>query len=92
MTKGAAIPVAPFLLWQEFSMRRAHFKFSWIAIALLAPKSLIIFIFFYWPTAQALYRAFTLEQPWGGGNTGSGSTVFATCCRSPIAGPPCGCR
>jgi sn-glycerol 3-phosphate transport system permease protein len=57
-------------------MRRAYFKFSWIAAALLAPQLLIIFVFFYWPSAQALYWAFTLEQPWGGGNTWVGFDNF----------------
>jgi sn-glycerol 3-phosphate transport system permease protein len=57
-------------------MRRAHFKFSWIVAALLAPQLLVIFTFFYWPSAQALYWAFTLEQPWGGGNTWVGLQNF----------------
>jgi sn-glycerol 3-phosphate transport system permease protein len=58
-------------------MRRAHFKFSWIVPVLLAPQLLVIFTFFYWPSAQALYWAFTLEQPWGGGNTWVGFQNFA---------------
>lgn len=57
-------------------MRRAHFKTSWIVAALLAPQLLVIFVFFYWPSAQALYWAFTLEQPWGGGNTWVGFDNF----------------
>ncbi|MFN4193353.1 MAG: ABC transporter permease subunit [Tabrizicola sp.] len=57
-------------------MRRAHFKFSWIVPLLLAPQLLVIFTFFYWPSAQALYWAFTLEQPWGGGNTWVGWDNF----------------
>ncbi|WP_128513681.1 ABC transporter permease subunit [Tabrizicola thermarum] len=57
-------------------MRRAHFKFSWIVPLLLAPQLLVIFTFFYWPSAQALYWAFTLEQPWGGGNTWVGLQNF----------------
>jgi sn-glycerol 3-phosphate transport system permease protein len=57
-------------------MRRAYFKFSWVAMALLVPQLLIIFVFFYWPASQALYWAFTLEQPWGGGNTWVGFDNF----------------
>jgi sn-glycerol 3-phosphate transport system permease protein len=57
-------------------MRRAMFKTSWLAFALVAPQLLIIFVFFYWPSAQALYWAFTLEQPWGGGNTWVGLQNF----------------
>lgn len=58
-------------------MRRAYFKSSWVAAALLAPQLLIIFVFFYWPSIQALYWAFTLEQPWGGGNTWVGFDNFS---------------
>ena len=58
-------------------MRRAMFKTSWVAFALVAPQLLIIFVFFYWPAAQALYWAFTLEQPWGGGNTWVGFQNFS---------------
>jgi sn-glycerol 3-phosphate transport system permease protein len=57
-------------------MRRACFKFSWVAATLLVPQLLIIFVFFYWPSAQALYWGFTLEQPWGGGNTWVGLDNF----------------
>jgi sn-glycerol 3-phosphate transport system permease protein len=58
-------------------MRRAYFKTSWVAAALVAPQLIIIFVFFYWPSAQAVYWAFTLEQPWGGGNTWVGFQNFA---------------
>jgi len=64
-------------------MRRAYFKTSWVAAALLAPQLLIIFVFFYWPSAQALYWAFTLEQPWGGGNTWVGFENFRTVLSDP---------
>lgn len=57
-------------------MRRAFFKNNWIAVGLVAPQLLIIFVFFYWPTVQALYWGFTLEQPWGGGNEWVGFENF----------------
>jgi sn-glycerol 3-phosphate transport system permease protein len=57
-------------------MRRAYFKNNWVAALVVAPQLLIIFIFFYWPTSQALYWAFTLEQPWGGGNEWVGFENF----------------
>ena len=57
-------------------MRRAYFKNNWIAALVVAPQLLIIFIFFYWPTSQALYWAFTLEQPWGGGSEWVGFENF----------------
>ncbi len=53
-----------------------HFRTTWVAYALVAPQLLIIFVFFYWPAAQALYWAFTLEQPLGGGNTWVGFQNF----------------
>lgn len=57
-------------------MRRAYFKNNWVAALVVAPQLLIIFIFFYWPTSQALYWAFTLEQPWGGRNEWVGFENF----------------
>ncbi len=57
-------------------MKRAVFNNNWVAALMVAPQLLIIFIFFYWPTSQAMYWAFTLEQPWGGGNTWVGFENF----------------
>jgi sn-glycerol 3-phosphate transport system permease protein len=57
-------------------MRRAYFRNNWIAALVVAPQLLIIFVFFYWPTSQALYWAFTFEQPWGGGNEWAGFENF----------------
>lgn len=57
-------------------MRRAYFKNNWVAGLMVAPQLIIVFTFFYFPAAQALYWAFTLEQPWGGGNTWVGFDNF----------------
>lgn len=57
-------------------MRRAYFRDNRVAALMVAPQLLIIFVFFYWPTGQALYWAFTLEQPWGGGNEWVGFDNF----------------
>jgi sn-glycerol 3-phosphate transport system permease protein len=56
--------------------RRALFRSPWMPWALALPQLLIIFVFFYWPTGEALYWAFTLEQPWGGGNAFVGLQNF----------------
>jgi sn-glycerol 3-phosphate transport system permease protein len=48
--------------------RRAFFTDRRLGIALIVPQILLIFTFFYWPAGEALYWAFTLERPWGGGN------------------------
>lgn len=65
-------------------MRRAYFKNNWVAALMVAPQLLIIFVFFYWPTSQAVYWAFTLEQPWGGGNTWVGLENFRNVLGDPV--------
>lgn len=65
-------------------MRRAYFKNNWIAALVVAPQLLIIFVFFYWPASQAVYWAFTLEQPWGGGNTWVGLENFQNVLSDPV--------
>lgn len=48
--------------------RRAAFDNLWLAGALIAPQLLLVFVFFYWPTVQALYWAFSTQPPFGGAN------------------------
>jgi sn-glycerol 3-phosphate transport system permease protein len=57
--------------------RRAFFRSRWLPYALILPQVLLVFTFFYWPTGAALFWAFTLEQPWGGGNEFVGFENFA---------------
>jgi sn-glycerol 3-phosphate transport system permease protein len=56
--------------------RRSFYKNPVLPWLLLAPQLLLVLVFFYWPTSQALFWAFTLEQPWGGGNTWAGLDNF----------------
>jgi sn-glycerol 3-phosphate transport system permease protein len=56
--------------------RRAYYKNGLLPWLLLAPQLLLVLVFFYWSTSQALYWAFPLEQPWGGGNTWVGLDNF----------------
>jgi sn-glycerol 3-phosphate transport system permease protein len=58
--------------------RHAAFSNIWLASLLVAPQLLLVFIFFYWPTGEALYWAFTLEQPFGGSNQWVGLLNFNT--------------
>jgi sn-glycerol 3-phosphate transport system permease protein len=58
--------------------KRATFSNRWLAAALLAPQMLLIFTFFYWPSGEALYWAFTLEPPFGGSNEWVGLLNFET--------------
>ena len=65
------------LFWWKVPMeRRAYYRNGWMPWLLLAPQLLLVLVFFYWPTTQALYWAFSLEQPWGGGNTWVGFDNF----------------
>lgn len=43
--------------------KRVTFSSTTIGLLFAFPMLLLIFVFFYWPSAQALYWAFTLEQP-----------------------------
>jgi sn-glycerol 3-phosphate transport system permease protein len=58
--------------------KHATFSNTWLAMALILPQLLLVFIFFYWPTSQAVYWAFTLEQPFGGSNQWVGMQNFQT--------------
>ncbi len=51
------------------TQKRAVFGNNWLGFAFAIPQLLLIFTFFYWPASQAIYWAFTLQGPWGGGNT-----------------------
>lgn len=57
--------------------RRAYYRNPVLPWLLVAPQLLLVLVFFYWPTSQALYWAFTLEQPWGGGNEWVGLENFS---------------
>ncbi len=56
--------------------RSAYYRNRVLPWLLLAPQLILVLVFFYWPTSQALYWAFTLEQPWGGGNSWVGLQNF----------------
>ncbi len=56
--------------------KRATFSSTTIGLLFVLPMLVLMFVFFYWPSGQALYWAFTLEQPWGGGNTWVGLQNF----------------
>jgi sn-glycerol 3-phosphate transport system permease protein len=47
-------------------IKRVLFRHKLLPYLLIGPQVLIILIFFYWPSAQALFWSFTLEPPFGG--------------------------
>jgi len=64
--------------------KRAFFTNRSLGLLLIAPQLLLIFTFFYWPAGEALYWAFTLERPWGGGNEWVGLGNFAAMVGDPV--------
>jgi sn-glycerol 3-phosphate transport system permease protein len=58
--------------------RRVWFSNSWLGWGLVLPQLLLVFTFFYWPTGEALYWAFTLEPAFGGSNQWVGWQNFQT--------------
>jgi sn-glycerol 3-phosphate transport system permease protein len=64
--------------------KRAVFHNKWLGIAFIVPQLLLIFTFFYWPAGQAVFWAFTLQQPWGGGNEWVGLSNFIAILTDPV--------
>jgi sn-glycerol 3-phosphate transport system permease protein len=64
--------------------KRVYFSERWVGILFIVPQLLLIFTFFYWPAGEALFWAFTLERPWGGGNEWVGFANFAAILTDPI--------
>jgi len=53
----------------EASMKRVQFSSSYVPYLFLAPQLAVIFIFFYWPSVQAVQSSFFIEDPFGFGAT-----------------------
>ncbi|WP_333835207.1 ABC transporter permease subunit [Rubrimonas sp.] len=47
-------------------IKRVLFESRLVPYLLILPQLLIILLFFYWPSGQALFWSFTLEPPFGG--------------------------
>lgn len=64
--------------------KRAYFSKTTIGIAFAAPMVVLIFVFFYWPAGQALYWAFTLQDPWSGANRWVGFANLGNLLADPV--------
>ncbi|MDG3579271.1 ABC transporter permease subunit [Rhizobium sp. YJ-22] len=64
-------------------MKRAQFSSSLLPYLLLAPQLAVIFIFFYWPSAEAIRSSFFLEDPFGFGSTFVGFQNYIDTLTSP---------
>ena len=49
----------------EAGMKRVQFSSSYVPYLFLAPQLAVIFIFFYWPSVQAVQSSFYIEDPFG---------------------------
>jgi sn-glycerol 3-phosphate transport system permease protein len=58
------------------TMKRVQFPSSYIPYLFIAPQLAVICIFFYWPSAQAIYSSFYLEDPFGFGSTFVGMSNY----------------
>ncbi|MET3855916.1 MULTISPECIES: ABC transporter permease subunit [unclassified Rhizobium] len=65
-------------------IKRVVFEERWLPYLLIGPQLLIIFLFFYWPTGQALFWSFTLEPPFGGDAVWVGLRNIAEIAVSPV--------
>jgi sn-glycerol 3-phosphate transport system permease protein len=66
------------------SGKRVTFDRHWLALLLILPQMLLVFVFFYWPTGEALFWAFTLEPPFGGDMQWVGWQNFITVMEDPL--------
>lgn len=58
-------------------MKRVQFSSPYLPYLFLAPQLAVIFIFFYWPSAQAVKSSFYLEDPFGFGATFVGMANYS---------------
>jgi sn-glycerol 3-phosphate transport system permease protein len=63
--------------------KRSTYSNLWVAAAFIAPQIILVFVFFYWPSGEALYWAVTLEPPFGGSNQWVGWLNFRTVFEDP---------
>jgi sn-glycerol 3-phosphate transport system permease protein len=58
-------------------MKRVQFSSPTLPYLFLAPQLAVVFIFFYWPSAQAVKSSFYLEDPFGFGATFVGLSNYS---------------
>jgi sn-glycerol 3-phosphate transport system permease protein len=63
--------------------KRAYFRAPWVALAFVAPQLLILFWFFFWPSARSIVEAFFISDPFLGGRLFVGFENFRALFASP---------
>ncbi|MDB5524159.1 MAG: u2 [Rhizobium sp.] len=64
-------------------MKRVQFDSKYLPYLFIAPQMAVIFIFFYWPSVQAIQSSFYLEDPFGFGSTFVGFANYTDTLKSP---------
>ncbi|KVK44793.1 ABC transporter permease subunit [Agrobacterium tumefaciens] len=64
-------------------MKRVQFSSSYVPYLFLAPQLAVIFIFFYWPSVQAIHSSFYIEDPFGFGASFVGLANYSDAIFSP---------
>ena len=58
-------------------MKRVQFTSPTLPYLFLLPQMAVVFVFFYWPSVQAIQSSFYLEDPFGFGATFVGLDNYA---------------
>ena len=66
----------------EETAKRVQFSSPYLPYLFLAPQLAIIFVFFYWPSIQAIQSSFYLEDPFGFGSTFVGMANYTDVLKS----------
>ncbi|WP_312360326.1 ABC transporter permease subunit [Ensifer sp.] len=66
----------------EDAAKRVQFSSPYLPYLFLAPQLAIIFVFFYWPSIQAIQSSFYLEDPFGFGSTFVGMANYTDVLKS----------
>jgi sn-glycerol 3-phosphate transport system permease protein len=67
---------------EETDAKRVQFNSRLLPYLFLAPQMAIIFVFFYWPSVQAIHSSFYLEDPFGFGSTFVGMANYTDVLKS----------
>ena len=67
----------------DAGMKRVQFSSSYVPHLFLAPQLAVIFIFFYWPSVQAIHSSFYIEDPFGFGASFVGLANYSDAIFSP---------
>jgi sn-glycerol 3-phosphate transport system permease protein len=73
----------PAVVAEQVGMKRVQFSSSLLPYMFLAPQLLVIFVFFYWPSVQAVQSSFYIEDPFGFGSTFVGMSNYSDALLSP---------